>query len=278
MANWKVNFFFTIGKYGWSETYYTLTEEYLDAKVRALSLAERRQGTLANDVTFAALRISDDNFPGDSDVFVPTLTTPKIGKIALDAPFPEADFPFVAGLIRAQAGLKYRRQLYLRGFPDEATHPLGDDGRIIQGNFLRALNLFVTLLGGGTWSLKALSKEAVPGRVNILNAIPNTTVGGVTDVTTDQAIGGVGVGDKVRIYGTNRSWKINKIQTVVAFANRTYSLNTTTATIEAWNRKGTAKKASYIYPAINSAVLLRFTHRDTGRPFDSTRGRRPVAR
>lgn len=278
MPNWKVNFFFSAGKQGWSETYYTNTADGTGAVARAGALGTARIGLLANNVQFEAIRVSDDAVQGDSDLdAAPQLAGAKLQADALPDP------PFVALLIRAQAGLTYRRQLYLRGLPDELINPQGDQGGAIFAKFERNLTRFLAVLSGGNWLIKAIAKAPESPR----QVITNITSLNLTQakITLDGALAGVAIGNKIRIYnvggvpqadgaagpGTiNGEFRVRDI-----LPGNIYVIDFPIGVL-AWNNKGTAKRFQYQFFAIDKAVNLRITHHDTGRPFGASRGRRPA--
>lgn len=278
MANWKVTFFLSLGKQGWSETYYTTVEGSNAAFLRAKGLANLRNTCLGANVAFEAIRLSDDAVQGDADLSSSNVvTTSTVQKDAV------ADPPFVANLIRCQSGLSYRRHIYLRGIPDSVVNPKDAEDEVIKGNYLVNLKAFRASLADGTWQLKVIAKGAEAPRFRVIGV--TFLEGGETAIKLDGAPEGLVAGETMRLYnvrnvpggGLYKGLSINRPHRVIRVeAGNVYVIPWATTSDANWVKGGTAKRLRYIFVAIDKAEGLRITHRDTGRPFGATRGRRPA--
>jgi len=286
VPNWKVNVFISTAQAGnaagWSETFYVVTDQVVQAEAKVNSYLSARNRLLAGDVSIQAFRISDDAVQGDSELEVPNrIATQKLG-----GDESTCDYTFAAYLMRLQAGLNYRRPLYLRGFPDEVTRPGGNVGVAIQQQFDRNMVLFVAALQNNGFYIKVISKEPAQSRVNILALSRSAPGVEQIQIQTSAPIPGAAVNGLIKIYGAAgvpgtgsfSGSELRGTQLVTAIAGNTYTLAFTATDFTGWNRKGTAKALVYVFKEITKAVPLRFTHRPSGRPFGAPVGRRPARR
>lgn len=272
MPFFKVNYFFKLDEAGWSETFYT--PDLADAGValdRARTLVVPRVRLLANDhlasinPRLAEVRVSDVAIQRDSLVFTVSPTDGVNATPVID----DAVLPiFNSLLIRLEAGSLYRRQLYLRGIPKQLSGP----GGIYRPNPLynAVFGQYVLAVLASGFGILAWQK---PGVFVPLQNIVNVT-NGVDGVTINAPAHGLINQDRLRVqsapgtHGVRGNW-VAKVIDVNNFV-----LIGAPAFTGTYLGGGKWYKRVQGVVAFTSMLIESLVHRDTGRPFDSPRGRR----
>lgn len=261
--NARTTFFFTDGKYGWSETFFSQPEGLAEAKAKALVLARSRFALLGQGPVFSGIRVSDDDVQRDSLIVL-------ANEIPVDKvrPSDASDVPYSSLLLRWNSGSLYWRQHYCRGVPDvDITDPedLGSKASLIKG-----FGLFKKAILEGQYRLKVTLRGAENPPI-VITAIAADAFG--WDITAP----GHGLIDdaQVRISGaTGDNMPRGVYRVKVIDGNNFTALKTPPAGPVFYTGGGKVHKILRAYKLITDGQIVRQTHRDTGRPFDSPRGRR----
>lgn len=269
-TNFKCNLFFGQGTYGWSETYYREEESY-NACLEALDkLREKRIALLAKGASCIGSRVSDDAFQNDGQVLEP----PNVPVEQVNDPNEAGvDQPWTCLLLRLQAGPVYRRQLYIRGIPDEAVaFPFKQaENTVIGKKWWTRMRGFTSLLTT-SWRLKTMKRVGVGfNGTQLITVVPGVGLG--TYVLTLTADVGVAPNSLIHLYRNARQSQWNGNFRVIETGVRTVTVYNGRANPAIGQLKGKARILDYQYPQITEALVVRWTHRDTGRPFDASRGR-----
>lgn len=286
----KATLFFEDHKYGWSESYFqdgidNLGVIYGDA----IALAEQRATLNGAGVLMPYIRVSNEAIKRDSLVQQINLFTigPGTQEIPAGANVVKTAFatsgstkpdrPYSAVLLRFEAGSLYHRLMYMRGIPDDLiTDPVGPANN--QGwakSFLDWRALFEARLS--RWKIKVLSKEDA----NVFKKVTRLQrpTDGVSVIVTVPGHGYAN-SDRVRLEGLPpQARAFNGVWRVFEVTADTFTLEGTRGPVLDYiTLTGTAHRLEYVYKGITDIVTRGQTHRDTGRPFDSPRGRRKSRR
>lgn len=271
MPIYRCNLFFELLKRGWSETYFT--PNLANPEV-ALNTTERlvapRVALLAAPLTAIAprlteIRISDVDVQRDSLVkaIAPADGTANGGPAGDCLPIN------VALLMRLNSGSLYRRQLYIRGIPAQLSNQQGEYKP--NADYNTKLDAFFTALRINSFGIYAWLKPTAPVRpLKAILGVQNLP-GGVTIETPGH---GLINNDQIRVQscpgtqGVRGNWHVHVID------DQHYSL------VGAPPYTGVYIGGGLWYKRIQDTVIFTdmnvegLTHHDTGRPFDSPRGRR----
>lgn len=267
----RLTMFFEQGKYGWTETFYLPNSTLSDALTKGFILRERRRNLLGANATIKALRVSDDAFFRDSLL----QTVPSdLGNGLLT--WGNSDPAFTALLWRLEGGERHRRQLYMRGVPDEVIQI--PDPPVFRPAYQKVLDAYILEIKTGAWAFKIIQvPPTVPAIAvaNFVNSDPPVVTTGVNH--------GYATGDNVLIRGVvgfetgagrnaNGRWYVN-VLTVQSFEIKGRPIP-----VGSYLSGGTCVKRVYGLVDISNAEVVRIAKRSTGRPFDSPVGRRRKAR
>jgi hypothetical protein len=272
----KGNFFFRhlAGQAGWSETYYFGPGTIDDAFTTFGAMAPLRAAILGNQSTLAELRVSDVAILGDSLVFSwdsNPLTTFS---------FP-VDVPWNALLVRLGSSSYYRRNIFLRGVPDEVI--VEPQNLAIDPTYAALVSTFLNFLKNSSNKIliRALSKVSPFMIQKGIGFQTNAFTPPTTDFTMDPASAPYALTtDRFRVSlikdpykEYNGTWDFqtvigNKITLATGIAGPTNFIPMIFR----------VRQLHYDYFQIDSANVLKQVHRITGRPFDLQRGRRKVAK
>lgn len=263
-AQKRITFFFKNDNgAGWSETFYVAAATIEAALVAGERLATVRRPLLAQGNELLQIRASLDDPLRDSRVSTSTAGAPGAGE--RDTLGATAN---LALLCRIEAGSQFRRQLYLRGVPDDTSV---NNGRLFAAaGYLTVFNRFKAEVIGGGWGIRALQNNPalrVPIAVMAqsptgLVTITTTDAHGVTARFASIVIRG-GVGGK-RARGRWRAFVTGPLS--MAF----YS----TRILDSYFGGATLQVIDYDLQDIDTLILLRVGKRAAGRPFDVPHGRR----
>lgn len=264
MATIKLTQFFSAGKLGWTETWYKTAENPDAVLAAAAELASARIKLLASEANGPRLdywRLSDDDIFGDALFRIgPGLNTyDKVENLA--------DVQWTGWLVRIESGSRYRRMFIVRGCPD-TDFRLNPNGTEIPA-FRKVFQKYFDVLQGGGWSLRVWSKEGGNPEV------PVTAVGLVPPNIVVTAPGLVtAIGDLVQLRGFGRATHMNGTKRAI-IANATGVTFTQGAELLDFVLDGRqrARKRVRFVANLTAFEVLRYAHRDTGRPFGLLRGR-----
>jgi hypothetical protein len=274
----KVTFVFNDGRQGWSETWYLgAIVDLGTAAARAATLGVARRELLARGVSLEYIRTSDEAVLGDSLVSI-TRAAVAGGTVAGGlAP----DTPYNAILVRAQAGALYRRQVWLRGIPDDWIRRNATDPPFYQapGQQVALASFLLELTKAPAFAIRAIAKEAgvtVPRRVN------GVTFNGATGrYVLDVGAHGFANNDQVRVRAAKpaSAAALNGVFGLTGVTGTTVEITPSPADggIVGYlaGSASIAKRVIAYYP-INFGVAVRYAKRATGRAFFVPRGRRRV--
>lgn len=278
MLNAKIVLFFTCEANGWEEVYYTNSTSLGDGYNAGLALANVRKNLMGSPTTLDAIRVEDP------DALRASVLTPLGFSAPVASGFytSEADNPNVAAMMRLYGtGSATSRPLYLRGNPDSAydrEFPNTADAQTWKTQY-KALGDFLSGNGGGAiWQIKSrIFPIPTGGSKNVFDVslvAPDVATKSRL-VITSVAAHGLAVGNYVTLYkmGIPRLGGTFKVVTVPD-AN-TFSIPFALPSGATYPGGGYGLKFTANPVAINSYTFNpRWTRRDTGRPFDVTRGRR----
>jgi hypothetical protein len=143
MPNFAIDFVLQIGDRGASERWYQSTASYDTAMADALVVAQARSLLLGNGAALQAVRVSDQAVLRDSVRAFNTATFPKAGASLI------RDTPGHAWYVQANINGRYKRQVMLRGIPDDWIR------YDVDNNFAPVLvSAFLTALQGYEAALK----------------------------------------------------------------------------------------------------------------------------
>lgn len=254
-----------VNEHGWSETFHSLKTTYTDTLAAAQRLALLRAQLLGVGAFLPFIRVSDDLVKRDSMVYF--VDPPNDRQV--DVNFGPSDIANTALLIRLIADPLKRRPLYMRGLPDKLCSNSGTYTNF--PGWTSAYNLWKKQLLADDWAMR--SKVAVSPAVLIVTVLQDPSTG----IVTINTAGPHGI-------AANGAYTITGAHTGVSSINGTgKALSVPSAsvlTINSQVRLDTYMGGAMIGPLgyelkrLLSGGIEDFTHRITGRPFDSPRGRR----
>jgi hypothetical protein len=267
MANIRVSLFMKNNRgFGWTDTFYLDGTDLSAALDETGDLRRARRDLLGGGVFLYETRVSFDDPMRDSLIYaVPD--SDQEGTVY--APL-QGDYAGTSLLCRLQASPSIRRQLMLRGFPDEEVV---NNGTYAPGpNFTAHLRTFFTELTlPNKWKIRTFTRVP-PVRVSLTLQDPNTGV--VTCTSTAAAT--IAAGDLVQINagrgggGIRGRHRVLTSDGAVSFTLQIFKL------VPLNISRVTVFKVSFVLASISSAQVIRVTHRNTGRPSDAPRGRRLI--
>jgi len=266
----KVNLFYEQGKFGWSEVYYRQNETLADTIKAAKRLATRRCEMNGDNTTLTYIRASVRDVQGDSEIDVETMSTGTQGKISVAAVNGASDSPWTAFLFRCEYDALHRRMLYARGVPDSSIGHDPENPRVPGTPVEEAITKFKKELVDGGWgsvfSIRSqVDNPSFPVTVlDIVSGHATVTATGHTYAARDTVFVQI-----KRLDGSRMS--INALLTVPVANLLKFEWPVADIINEAVT--GVARKRVYEFRPFAKVHLRKTTHRDTGRPFDSPRGR-----
>jgi hypothetical protein len=269
MANsfFKVIFFFSFPKAGWSETYYTFAGNLEEANSEAGTLQGERLKVLAAPYRMDAYRISEENNPRNS-ILVEVGLSGQYNKIA------RGDVPWQAQLLRlVSVGSEAKRPLYLRGIPD-AVFDEADPQNVDAIDWkAKVKNTLAKQLVLGPWHIKARTRPTGLNKVPITNW--EFTPLEHESLVTTAAPTGLNTDDKIQVYKLRGFTPAPGICRVVSANPAAVSFRVRLHTPADFTYEGGAYYVKYspIYPEVRFVYFGPVIHRDTGRPFGLQRGR-----
>lgn len=269
MPTYKTTWIFNQSRYGWTESWYFDQPNPEYALEIAKKLAIKRTDLLANNVLLEYIRISDIDVLSDSLVF----GIQKWGT----RDQPRGDTPWNAIYCRVEAGSAYRRQMWLRGIPDdwiqlEASNPADNP---IDPTLQAAFNAFRSALTNNAFKLKVISKD-----IGDVTERPVTALG--QNGSGQIVFSAVGLtsqpGDEFR----SKKWsgpdkkQLNGVFKVVTNTGAAVTIAKKYTDLTAPDEDSGGKLVARIvkYKDITDAKIMRVAKRNTGRAFFVQAGRR----
>lgn len=281
MPFYKVDFLFSGGGGGWSESWWTNQANLGTAAVNLQTAITTRSQMLASSCSILALRLTDTTTPRSGRVFQIN-TQPRL--------LPR-DTTFNAILARVQAGGDYHRTMTLRGVPDDWIQYDGAGIEVLADAFRNQMNGFIAAAANKNLALcfRALDKGA--------GANPRVPITGFTvAVPTAQIIvtapgHNLNTGDFCTIGGCkganlqmlppetrtiNGIWKVSP-----RIDANTFGLPVTAGLfpgVPVLFTNGWVKTRTITYPQLRDWQFLKFSRRLAGKAFFVRPGHRPAIR
>ncbi len=270
MATYIGTTIFRQGGAGWSESWYLSASNHDQALEKLQSIGPTRAKLLGGGAAVEYQRISDVAIKGDSKITV-------INEYALSSGVTAADEPWDAVYVRVEAGPLYRRQMWLRGIPDEwAGSAGGFPGTNPNNNFLsNAMDKFAAKLKAVPMQLKCIDKEGAGGTKTPITGL---AADGSGRTVVSVAVSQGAVGDEFRISGYDGpdKAKLNGVHKIAAIGAGTVTIPLMFAslTAPAENAGGKAQPRIIVYKDVTNLIIMRMAKKSTGRAFFLPVGRR----
>jgi hypothetical protein len=268
MVQMRGTVFFQQAKAGWTEHIHFKEVSYETCAAQLDGLCNLRFPTLADDVTIQHLRLSDDEIPGDVRVVSPRaewrLERKDIGM------FGTGDQPHTCALVKIYSGHLYRRNLYMRGLPDDKTFPAGQLLR--SGAWWNNVVLWVMELRSGRYAIRVQDREALPYKPISLIETQAPNIGRVHCTAHGLPIGG-----RCKLIRTGLGWATGVLFPYLIIDADTIQLvggNVPISDAGPWPGKGWLHGVNLVLKDVTGANVEQVTHRMAGRPFGSPVGRR----
>jgi hypothetical protein len=259
--------------WGWTESVACTSADLTTALADMVALGEKRSNLLGQQTIIAYARVVTTGKPRDSLIYSNVSASQRAqwgqfkGSTALGA---NSDIPNTAILFRAAASPSIFRQYQLRGQPDY----LVDNGGEYKPDaaFSNAVNRWIAQMIIGKYGIpvNAVGNLAIP----VVTLAQNTSTAVVT--ITVGADPGWQIGDRIKFGNGKGAIGFHGMRSVL-----TRDLTGTTFTFVFTNllkpyiggMTGT-KQSGFTVATFNELTLMYSTHRNTGRPSFSARGRR----
>lgn len=257
---YRLQWFFTQNKWGWSETHAINVGDINLAFTRGEDYVTNRVGMLGSQAFIRYIRASDVAISGDARV-KSIATNSQQGKLAGDSDIPNTSID-----IRLDATDVQRRTMYLRGQPDD----------VVRGGGIFTPSADFNL-AYGQWRQWMLTQSGL-GMVHLDRNVARRDItsvavaGGVTTVTTAVAHT-YGTLDKIRIRGGFGMVGLNGIWTIQVTSPTTFIL-IGAAPVGTYIGGATSQLRLYTFTPYSRIEIIRATRRNTGGPFDRPVGRR----
>lgn len=261
----RATFFFKSSSgYGWSETLFSNVVDLTTVMARAQTLLPLRVSLNGSDCQLAFIRVSDDSIFRDSLIF----SVPRDSRIGKNPDFGECDIPNTCFNVSLRAGALYRRELAMRGIPDNMVTKGGefDPSAQWRANF----TAWVGGLIAGAWGIRAIDNTVAAVGIAGLLQDPNApySIGIITGNAHNLAIN-----DEINITKLRGARQVRGRHRVFSITSPTgFSLHTRVL-IDPYTGGGLVRKVSFNVFPITSGQVMRVSHREAGRPFDSPTGR-----
>lgn len=258
---------------GWSELYYQDRSTLAAAKDAALAVAPVRNALLGTGCRLEAVRISTVDRPYKSTVFGVSLTPNSANEAA------DTSWNTVLGRIK-DASDDFKRVVQLRGVPDnyitrttagEPTNPASN------GLLLPQWDAFMNVLKGQQHRFKVRSTAGDAGTLTDAGTWLREADGRLSFAAVAVAVGPGGFVTFSDVTGPGASQFAkgrHKVKSNAAGRIITETIVPESVNPALWS-PGKVRIYTAAYPIVERGELLRYSHRDTGRRFFVTRGRRP---
>lgn len=270
MATYQLTTVFNQGKAGWSETWYVQASNHDQALERLRGVLPRRQGLLGGGASIEYIRVSDVAIKGDSSV--QQLTNWSVSTAPAGA-----DEPWDGVYVRCEAGPLYRRQMFLRGIPDNWAGPAGafPGSPPLNAEMTAAVKKWSTAAINQGFQLRCTEKEGAGAVKTPIDAL-GVDGQGRTTFTCAANLGAVNDRFIVSNYDGKDRRLLNGRHKILAKAGNVYTVKLRHALLEdpADNTGGQARPEVIVYKNLEEVVIIRMAKRSTGRAFFLPVGRR----
>lgn len=178
-----------------------------------------------------------------------------------------SDIPFTCFDLRMEATALHRRTYQLRGIPDDFVV---EGGKMEPSPGYRGrVTVFKNRLCDTTWGMRI--RNAAAGAVNILSMVNDP--GNLSVTVTTAAAHPLTQNDlayisgRSNVKGFNGTWRVNAVN------NATFQILSSRPTGNLFFGLK-VRKLTYSFAAFTNLLLMRASHRITGRPFDAPVGKR----
>lgn len=266
MPLYRVQWFMQLGPYGWSEHLHSTKQSLAEVATEAETLTPFRLKMLPRQARITYIRISDDLTFRDSSL----IDENAAGQgLASSQPILNSTAVETCALLRITAGTRLRRSMFLRPVPDA----VGDNGvrTITNSAFLAAFGVWRAYVQDPArgWAIKGLD-PTLPDLQIVAISAP-----GAPRVFTTVGAHGLSVGMIVRFRGPwDFGFSLSGVfKVATAPTNFSFTVEEAAPIPGTYLGGGFVRRVSRSVFQIQSAFILRVSFRDTGRPFDSPRGR-----
>jgi hypothetical protein len=258
MSQFRTTWFFKLNNYGWTENFHHTSQVVNTVELRCETLAPFRKALLGSNAQLVGVRISDDEVFRDS-VFLQN--PPFFGPGTYPG---TCDPAFSSLLTRWDASAVTRKNLYLRGIPDDLVIAGQFDNDPTWAPRWTAYRQQVVALGFGIRRLLRTANPLIP--ISLID-----TLGKVSSTVPHNFV----IGNRVHFTGVKANPKVPTNMFVSAVDN------TFNFTVQNWGARGNVfpnagnvRKFGYEVESIIQGTWERVVKKSTGRPFDTPRGRR----
>lgn len=258
MSQTRTTWFFKLKNYGWTESLHHTVEDVAIVTARCRDLAPYRKSILSNDAQLVGVRISDDLIFRDSTFLAdPTIVGPGT--------FPGTSDPaFTSLLLRWDASTTTRKNMYLRGIPDDLIE---ESVFVNSVDWLPRFNAWRDRVISFQFGIKRIAQTSNPQY-----SIFGIDADGV--VVTNQAHA-LTAGMRVHVTGVRTTPRVPTQMTVLApITSGTFKLGNWAPRPALFPNNGKVRKYEFEVVPIISGTSERVVKKSTGRPFDTPRGRR----
>lgn len=258
---------FQFGARGWSEIYYVEKSSHVAASNTFDTLMDSRRNLLGLGCSIIATRVSDVDIPGDSLVREVALLPPSNN--------PVSDNPTNCWYTQIRSGNLYRRQLHLRGMPDDWLKMRDTGTGILDGTLNFQYGGFRATIVANNFLMRVVLKGGVADTGSDVTGLA-VNADGLLTITA--GVLGVGPGDRVKMKGwtgpdakeLNLTFRVKSVAgNVVTTGFKVppgFDLNA--------NAGGKAFPRVKGWVGITDASLMRPASKRTGRAFFVPAGRR----
>lgn len=270
MATYQLTTVFNQGRAGWSETWYCQASNHEQAITKLRGVLPRRQNLLGGGASIEYIRVSDVTIKGDSQV-------QQLQNWSVSTSPMGADEPWDGVYVRCEAGPLYRRQMFLRGIPDDWAGPAGafPGSPPLNGTMTDALKRWSAAAIAQGFQLRCTEKEGAGAVRTPIDAL-GTDAQGRTTFTCTANLGAVNDRFIVSAYEGKDRKLLNGRHKILVKAGNVYTVKLRYALLEdpADNTGGQGRPELIVYKELEEVVIIRMAKRATGRAFFLPVGRR----
>jgi len=262
MALFRTTWFFKVNNYGWTENFHHMGSDYPTVRVACDALSAFRKSILGSNAQLVGVRISDDEVFRDSEF---RQNPPIFGP----GTWPTASDPaFTSLLTRWDSGQVIRKNLFLRGVPDE----LVEQGAWVNDPlWATRWSAFRGAVISNQFAIKSLGGPAAP-QIAVLNI---DATGIVSTGTPHSFI----AGDKVHFSNVKTTPRLPTVMMVtLPITTFSFSLVNWAGRPAVFPTNGRVRKYVFQVVPITAGIWERVIKKSTGRPFDTPRGRRRLVK
>lgn len=269
----KVQAFFSVGRAGWSETYYSLIDiggGNLEPKNKSDAFVAKRKPLLGPGIALDAIRWS--TIGSRAAQLFPYDVTGPFGSAPVASGAEEFDMPFTSVLVKSNLDNGAKRQIWLRGLPDNVTS--ARRGIIVDPIWVPLFAAFGAFITNSSWAGYVLDDSAnLDLEINDVKIVD-------TKIQVEVVGNDYAAGERIRISRLASSPSINGLWTVTPAAANWLILEGSGGKTPAvvFDAGGSVKSQRRTTSVIKSFDQVRFTSKKVGRVFGQQRSRSRKAR